>query len=155
MKNNIKKIITYGTFDLFHIGHVRLLKRIRDLGDYLIVGCSTESFNKKKGKKSIFSYSERSEILQACKYVDEVIPENDWEQKYNDIKKFKVDLFVMGDDWVGEFDNLQDICKVIYLPRTKGISTTEIKELSASFRNDRLIEIKKLTHKLSELVDEF
>ena len=123
-----KVVITYGTFDLFHIGHLNLLKRAKSLGDYLIVGVSTDEFNEIKGKKSVFPYEHRAEIVRSIKYVDLVIPEKSWEQKIEDIKKYKVDIFVIGDDWKGRFDYLKEYCEVIYLPRTRGISTTELKE---------------------------
>ncbi|HID65919.1 MAG TPA: glycerol-3-phosphate cytidylyltransferase [Aquificaceae bacterium] len=123
-----KVVITYGTFDLFHIGHLNLLKRAKSLGDYLIVGVSTDEFNEIKGKKSVFPYEHRAEIVRSIKYVDLVIPEKSWEQKIEDIKKYKVDIFVIGDDWKGKFDYLKEYCEVIYLPRTRGISTTELKE---------------------------
>lgn len=123
----MKKVITYGTFDLFHIGHLNILKRARELGDYLIVAVSTDEFNALKGKICTYPYSERAEIVKAIKYVDEVIPENNWEQKVNDIRDNNIDIFVMGDDWTGKFDFLKEHCEVVYLPRTEGISTTEIK----------------------------
>ena len=123
----MKRIITYGTFDLLHRGHVNLLKRAKELGDYLIVGVSTDEFNKLKGKNSYYSYNDRKYIVQAIKYVDKVIPEKTWSQKINDIIKYNIDIFVIGDDWKGKFDFLNLYCKVIYLPRTKGISTTKIK----------------------------
>lgn len=125
---DMKKIITYGTFDLLHYGHVRLLKRARELGDYLIVGLSTDEFNQlQKHKESYNTYEERKYILEAIRYVDEVIPEKDWQQKTNDVKKYGIDTFVMGNDWQGKFDFLKPYCKVVYLPRTPGISTTKIK----------------------------
>lgn len=123
----MKKVITYGTFDLFHIGHLNILKRARDLGDYLIVAVSTDEFNALKGKICTYPYSERAEIVRAIKYVDEVIPENNWEQKISDIRDNGIDIFVMGNDWTGKFDFLKEHCEVVYLPRTEGISTTEIK----------------------------
>lgn len=123
-----KIVITYGTFDLFHVGHVRLLKRLRNLGTKLIVGLSTDEFNSIKGKKAFFSYQDRKEILSSCKYVDFVFPENNWNQKRNDIEKYNADIFGMGNDWEGKFDDLKDICEVIYLSRTEDISTTHIKE---------------------------
>lgn len=123
-----KIILTYGTFDLFHIGHVNLLKNAHALGEKLIVGLSTDEFNtNEKNKHTIFPYQQRKEILESNQYVDLVIPENNWEQKIVDIKKHKVDAFIMGDDWKGKFDYLNEYCSVIYLPRTKGVSTTDIK----------------------------
>lgn len=125
----MKKIITYGTFDLLHYGHINLLKRAKELGDYLVVGLSTDEFNEqKKNKKTYFSYEERKKLLEAVRYVDLVIPEENWEQKREDIKEFKIDTFVIGDDWKGKFDDLKDLCEVVYLPRTPEISTTKIKK---------------------------
>lgn len=125
----MKRIITYGTFDLLHYGHIKLLKRAREQGDYLIVALSTDEFNlKEKNKRSFFSYHERKELLESVRYVDLVIPEESWTQKITDVKEFKVDTFVMGDDWTGKFDFLKDYCNVVYLQRTPEISTTLIKE---------------------------
>lgn len=124
----MKKVITYGTFDLLHYGHINLLQRAKKLGDYLIVALSADEFNKIKGKICYFSYKERKKLVEAIRYVDLVIPERNWEQKINDVKEYKVDIFVMGDDWEGKFDFLKDYCEVIYLPRTPEISTTKIKE---------------------------
>lgn len=123
----MKKIITYGTYDLLHIGHINLLKRAKALGDYLIVGLSTDEFNKIKNKDCFLPYEQRKAVLEAIQYVDEVIPEKNWEQKVNDIKKYKADIFVMGDDWKGKFDELKKYCEVVYLERTKNISTTMLK----------------------------
>lgn len=124
----MKRVITYGTFDLLHYGHINLLKRAKALGDYLIVALSTDEFNwNQKRKKSYFSYAERKAMLEAIRYVDLVIPEESWEQKKSDIPKYRVDIFVIGDDWRGKFDFLQDQCEVVYLPRTPEISTTKIK----------------------------
>ena len=125
----MKKVITYGTFDLFHIGHLELLRRAKDLGDYLVVGVSNDKFNSLKGKKCIYPYKERHEIINAIKYVDEVIQESSWEQKRTDIIELGIDIFTIGDDWVGKFDDLKNICDVEYLPRTHGISTKEIKDI--------------------------
>ncbi|AQW21678.1 glycerol-3-phosphate cytidylyltransferase [Lentilactobacillus curieae] len=124
----MKKVITYGTFDLLHKGHVRLLKRAKELGDHLTVCLSSDEFNAEKGKKAYTSYEDRKYILEAIKYVDEVIPEFNWDQKISDVVDNHIDTFVMGDDWKGKFDFLKDYCEVIYLPRTEGISTTKIKE---------------------------
>ena len=124
----MKKIITYGTFDLLHVGHINILKRAKDLGDYLVVAVSTDEFNSLKHKEAYHSYEDRKLILEAIKYVDEVIPENTWDQKREDVKNHNIDTFVMGHDWEGEFDFLKDLCEVIYLPRTEGVSTTKIKK---------------------------
>ena len=129
----MKTVLTYGTFDLFHLGHVRLLRRLAALGDELIVGCSTDEFNHLKKKKSAMSFEHRMEILEACRYVTKVIPERDWDQKQEDIARENVDVFGMGDDWTGKFDHLKEFCEVVYLPRTEDISTSllvnEIKSL--------------------------
>lgn len=122
-----RKIITYGTFDLLHYGHINILKRAKELGEYLVVAISTDQFNELKGKKSYFSYDKRRLMLESIKYVDEVIPEENWEQKKIDVINHNIDIFVMGDDWQGEFDFLKEYCKVVYLPRTEGVSTTQIK----------------------------
>ncbi|MDM5236861.1 glycerol-3-phosphate cytidylyltransferase [Bacillus cereus] len=124
----MKKVITYGTFDLLHWGHINLLKRAKDLGDYLIVAVSSDEFNKLKNKKSYHSYENRKMILEAVRYVDEVIPEYDWGQKVIDIREHNVDVFVMGDDWKGKFDFLESYCEIVYLPRTIDISTSKIKQ---------------------------
>ena len=124
----MKRVITYGTFDLIHYGHINLLKRARELGDYLIVALSTDEFNwNSKQKKCYFSYQKRQQLLESIRYVDLVIPEECWEQKISDVQLYKVDTFVMGDDWAGKFDFLKDYCQVVYLPRTPEISTTQIK----------------------------
>lgn len=128
----MRRVITYGTFDLLHYGHIRLLQRCKAQGDYLVVALSTDEFNAGKGKKSYFSWDDRKNMLEAIRYVDLVIPENTWEQKRTDIEKYHIDTFVMGDDWEGRFDDLKDLCDVVYLPRTPEISTTKIKETSAS-----------------------
>ena len=124
----MKRILTYGTYDLLHYGHIRLLKRAKALGDYLIVALSTDEFNAIKNKKAYHPYEDRKIILEAIRYVDEVIPEYTWEQKIKDVQDNDIDVFVMGDDWKGKFDFLKDYCEVVYLPRTEGISTTKIKE---------------------------
>ena len=125
----MKKVITYGTYDLLHYGHINLLRRARALGAYLIVALSTDEFNQKqKQKKCYFSYEQRKQLLEAIRYVDLVIPEENWEQKVSDVREFRVDTFVMGSDWEGKFDFLKPYCDVVYLPRTPEISTTQIKE---------------------------
>ena len=124
----MKKILTYGTFDLLHFGHINLLSRAKDLGDYLIVGLSTDEFNKGKNKQAYHSFENRKLILESIRFVDEVIPENTWDQKIQDVIKHDIDIFVMGDDWKGKFDFLKEYCEVVYLPRTIGISTSQIKD---------------------------
>jgi glycerol-3-phosphate cytidylyltransferase len=126
----MKRVITYGTFDLLHYGHINLLRRAKELGDYLIVGLSTDEFNsREKGKKSYFSYEERKALLEAIRYVDLVIPEESWDQKRRDIREYRADVFVIGDDWEGKFDFLKEEgAEVVYLPRTPEISTSQIKE---------------------------
>lgn len=124
----MKKVITYGTFDLLHWGHIKLLERAKQLGDYLVVAISTDEFNLQKSKKAYHSYEHRKLILETIRYVDEVIPENNWDQKVRDVQEHDIDVFVMGDDWEGKFDFLKEHCEVVYLKRTEGISTTQIKE---------------------------
>ena len=125
----MKRVLTYGTFDLLHYGHVRLLQRARALGDYLVVALSTDEFNAVKGKKSFYSYETRKEMLEGVRYVDLVIPERSWDQKVDDVLTYHIDIVVMGDDWAGDsrFECLRDYCEVIYLSRTEGISTTDVK----------------------------
>jgi glycerol-3-phosphate cytidylyltransferase len=123
----MKTVLTYGTFDLFHIGHVRLLRRLSMLGDKLIVGISTDEFNAIKGKSSFFSFEHRAEIVASCQYVSGIIPENNWKQKSHDIIRLGADIFAMGDDWAGKFDQYKNLCEVQYLPRTDFISTSYIK----------------------------
>lgn len=125
----MKRVITYGTFDLLHYGHINLLRRAKELGHYLVVALSTDEFNSvNKNKKTYFKYEERKTMLEAIRYVDLVIPEENWEQKSDDIGKYDCDIFVMGDDWKGEFDFLKEHCDVVYLSRTPEISTTQIKK---------------------------
>ena len=125
----MKRVITYGTFDLLHYGHINLLKRAKALGDYLVVALSTDEFNwKEKRKKCYFSWEKRRRLLEAIRYVDLVIPEESWEQKADDVREFRIDTCVMGDDWKGKFDFLKDLCEVVYLERTPEISTTQIKK---------------------------
>lgn len=134
----MRRILTYGTYDLLHYGHIRLLKRAKELGDYLIVALSTDEFNAIKGKKAYHNFETRKEMLEAIRYVDLVIPENTWEQKRDDVIHYHVDAVVMGSDWIGneKFENIRDLCEVIYLDRTEGISTTKIKkELNISQGN--------------------
>ncbi len=123
----MKRILTYGTFDLLHRGHIELLRRAREMGDFLVVGLSTDGFNALKKKKSFYAYEERKLVLEAIRHVDLVIPEENWEQKAEDIRAHRIDTLVMGDDWQGKFDELRSICEVAYLPRTAGISTSMVK----------------------------
>ena len=125
----MKRVITYGTFDTLHFGHIRLLARARALGDYLIVALSTDEFNSLKGKKAFHSWEERKSLLEALRYVDLVIPENTWAQKADDIQLYRADVFVMGNDWEGKFDELSAHCEVIYLDRTQGVSSTQIRQV--------------------------
>ncbi|WP_201616733.1 adenylyltransferase/cytidyltransferase family protein [Psychrobacter immobilis] len=140
----MKVILTYGTFDLFHVGHVRLLKRLRQLGDKLIVGLSSDDFNTLKGKQTVMTFEQRKEILLSCRYVDDVFEESRWEQKRSDIEREKADIFAMGDDWAGKFDDLQDITKVVYLPRTEDVSTTEVKMMVKHMSLEKQLEIVHL-----------
>ena len=126
----LRRVLTYGTFDLLHYGHIRLLRRAAQMGDYLIVALSTDEFNAGKGKKSFYPYEVRREMLEAIRYVDLVIPEYSWEQKVDDIKKYGIDVVVMGGDWAGSdrFEYLRDYCELVFLDRTPGISTTQVKQ---------------------------
>jgi len=153
MKDDKKVVITYGTFDLFHIGHLNLLKRAKALGDFLIVGVSTDEFNELKGKKAIMPYEHRKEIVSAIKCVDMVIAEETWEQKIEDFKKYDVDILVMGDDWKGKFDHFKEYVDVVYLPRTKGISTSMLKKvLSSVDKIDlNLKDVEKLINALEQI----
>lgn len=139
----MRRVITYGTFDLLHYGHINLLRRAKALGDYLVVALSTDEFNwLEKRKKCYFTYDERKQLLEAIRYVDLVIPEKTWEQKRSDILDYHIDTFVMGDDWKGKFDYLENEgCDVVYLPRTPEISTTKIKaELCCRTPNDLSVD---------------
>jgi glycerol-3-phosphate cytidylyltransferase len=123
----LKVVLTYGTFDLFHIGHLNLLRRARSFGDRLVVGVSTDKFNLGKGKTTAIKFENRLEIIRSIRFVDEAFPEMSWDQKCADIRKYHVETFVMGDDWAGKFDFLESQCRVIYLPRTTGISSSSLK----------------------------
>jgi glycerol-3-phosphate cytidylyltransferase len=147
-----KVVITYGTFDLFHIGHLKLLQRLKSLGTKLIVAVSTDEFNKLKGKKTIIPFEQRAEIVENIKCVDMVIAENDWEQKIKDIQKYNVDIFSIGDDWKGKFDFLKEYCEVIYLDRTEGISSTQLKNTLKTFSvsKDELIKAFDILEQLKK-----
>ena len=150
-----KIILTYGTFDMFHIGHLKLLERLSKLGDKLIVAISSDEFNLLKGKKTIIPYAQRAAIVEAIKYVDIVIPENNWEQKVYDIKKYSVDIFSMGHDWEGKFDELKEYCEVVYLPRTEGISTTQLKDSLNKISDINIDDINKAFEILKRLKSDF
>jgi len=145
-------VITYGTFDLFHIGHLNILESLSHMGEKLIVGVSTDEFNLLKGKNSIHSFEERSRIIAALTCVDEVIPENDWDQKSSDIKKYGVTLFGMGEDWKGKFDDLSASCEVVYLPRTPSISTTDLKKVLSKIDSAAIQQIKTGLDSVLDLV---
>lgn len=149
----MKTIITYGTYDLFHIGHLALLQRAKAMGDRLIVGISTDEFNELKGKRSFFPYRDRMEIVQSLKCVDAVIPEENWEQKVLDVQKHNVDVFVMGSDWSGKFDTLKAYCDVVYLDRTDGISSTEIRNALSKIDENTIKALKFALDTASSLVN--
>lgn len=141
-----KRVITYGTFDLLHPGHINILRRAKEMGDELIVGLSTDEFNVLKHKESVLSYEERKLVLESVKYVDRIIPEVSWEQKVRDIQRLGIDIFVMGEDWKGEFDDLARYCEVIYLSRTRGISSTKIKRICSTqyIPNESIAVVNKM-----------
>lgn len=151
----MKTVLTYGTFDLFHIGHLRLLKRLRALGDRLIVGVSTDEFNRVKGKKTVVPFADRIEIVQALECVDLAIPETDWAQKVDDIQQHGVSIFGMGSDWDGRFDELRAHCEVVYLPRTEGVSSTHIRKTLKILNQTHIEELKQALDLISSIVDRF
>lgn len=151
--NHQRVVITYGTFDLFHVGHLNILERLKQLGDYLIVGVSTDEFNESKGKKTIISFEDRLSIVQGLKCVDLAIPEISWEQKIEDIKKYNVSVFGMGHDWQGYFDELKECCEVVYLKRTDGVSSTEIKGSLHVLNKDNILQLKKSLDAISSIVE--
>lgn len=150
----MKTVITYGTFDLFHIGHLNLLERLKVLGDRLVVGVSTDEFNAIKGKKTVIPFKERARIVGALKVVDAVFPEERWEQKRDDIIREKATIFAMGDDWAGKFDEFSDVCQVVYIPRTEHISSTSLKDYLRSCHEEKVHEAKKLAERLSAMLNE-
>ncbi len=147
----MKKIITYWTFDILHKGHINILRRAKELGDHLTVAISSDEFNAIKNKKSFYSYEERRYLLEAIKYVDEVIPENGWDQKIHDIQDRNIDIFVMGDDWEGKFDFLKEYCEVVYLPRTPDISTTELKSWLKSISDENIMKMEEVVQSMKDL----
>ena len=148
----MKTILTYGTFDLLHVGHVNMLERLKKLGDRLIVGVSTDEFNSEKGKQSVYSFAERTRIIGALACVDLVIEENHWSQKQADIKAHKVDIFGIGIDWQGKFDELNSLCEVVYLPRTDNISTTDLKKALSQIDSKSILQIKQGLDSVLDLV---
>ena len=152
---NNKIVLTYGTFDMFHIGHLNLLKRLKSLGSKLIVAVSSDEFNEIKGKKTIIPYEQRAAIVESIRYVDMVIPENDWKQKVEDIKKYNIDIFAMGNDWESKFDELKEFCEVVYLPRTDGISTTQLKTSLNKISEINIEDINKAFDILKRLKNDF
>jgi glycerol-3-phosphate cytidylyltransferase len=149
-----KTIITYGTFDLFHIGHLKLLQRLKLLGDKLIVAVSTDEFNQLKGKKTIIPFEQRKEIVENIKCVDMVIPERHWDQKIGDVQKYNIDIFAIGNDWEGKFNFLKEYCEVVYLDRTDGISSTQLKNTLKTFSVSK-DEILKAFDILEQLKKDF
>lgn len=148
----MKTVLTYGTFDLFHIGHVNLLRRLRDLGDRLVVGCSTDAFNQSKGKQTVMPYAHREAILRSNRYVDDVFPEESWAQKRADIVRESASIFAMGDDWVGHFDELEELCEVVYLPRTRDVSTTDVKQWVNAIQAEKVNAVNAAVEHLQRLV---
>jgi glycerol-3-phosphate cytidylyltransferase len=150
-----KTVLTYGTFDLFHVGHLNLLERLKALGDYLVVGVSTDEFNAGKGKQTIIPFGDRLQIVQAIKCVDLAIPEESWDQKARDIRTHGVSVFGMGADWAGKFDDLRQYCEVVYLPRTEGISSTSLKGLLRVLDKRHVDELKQALGIISAIVERF
>ncbi|WP_340678125.1 adenylyltransferase/cytidyltransferase family protein [Paraglaciecola sp.] len=148
----MKTILTYGTFDLLHVGHVNMLERLKELGDKLIVGVSSDEFNLLKGKKSLYSYAERAKIVGALRCVDLVIPEHNWAQKTQDIQQYQVDIFGIGADWQGKFDELKPLCEVVYLSRTPSISTTDLKKALSQIDSATIQQIKRGLDSVLDLV---
>lgn len=150
-----KTIITYGTFDMFHIGHLKLLERLSEMAEKVIVAVSTDEFNALKGKQTIIPYAQRAEIVAAIKHVDLVIAEESWEQKLTDIKEHEVDVFAIGEDWHGKFDYLKDDCEVVYLPRTKEISSSYLKETLEVFNQLTSQDFEKALSLMTQTNKEF
>lgn len=150
-----RTVLTYGTFDLFHIGHLNLLRRLRALGDRLIVGVSTDEFNALKGKKTIIGFEDRIEIVRNLKCVDLAIAEHGWEQKVDDIRSHGVAIFGMGSDWEGRFDDLRAHCEVVYLPRTAGVSSTQLKNTLRVLDPGHVRELKHALDLAASIVERF
>lgn len=151
----MKTVLTYGTFDLFHVGHLRLLERLRTLGTRLVVGVSTDEFNALKGKKTVVPFEDRIAIVKGLRCVDETFAESCWEQKPNDIKKYQASVFGMGSDWEGKFDSLKQHCEVVYLPRTEGISSTHIRKTLKVLDQSHINELKQALDLISSIVERF
>jgi glycerol-3-phosphate cytidylyltransferase len=148
-------VLTYGTFDLFHIGHLNMINRLTELGDRLVIAVSTDEFNAGKGKSSVVSYEDRARIVSSIKGVDLVIPETSWDQKVSDIKEYDVDIFAIGDDWAGKFDELKELCEVVYLSRTDGISSTEIKQMLRVLDPSHITEMQDALSVMSRLLEHY
>lgn len=151
----VKTVLTYGTFDLFHIGHLTLLERLREMGDRLVVGVSSDEFNAIKGKKTVIPFEDRCRIVAGLRCVDLAFPENNWEQKVADIREHCVSVFGMGDDWTGKFDDLKEHCEVVYLPRTPGVSTTELKTALRVFDKTHINDLKRALDLINAIVERF
>ena len=151
----VRTVLTYGTFDLFHVGHLNLLTRLRAMGDRLVVGVSTDEFNARKGKQTVVRFQDRMDIVSGLKCVDLAIPEFAWEQKVEDIRRHDVTVFGIGDDWRGKFDHLQDHCDVVYLPRTDQVSSTELKRLLQVLDRTHVTELKQALDLISSIVERF
>lgn len=151
----VRTVLTYGTFDLFHVGHLNLLTRLRALGDRLVVGVSTDTFNEEKGKQTIVKFQDRFDIVSSLKCVDLAIPENSWNQKADDVRTHGVTVFGIGDDWSGKFDYLKDLCEVVYLPRTDHVSSTQLKRLLQVLDRSHVDELKQALDLISSIVERF
>lgn len=148
-------ILTYGTFDLLHVGHLNLLERLSALGTRLIVGVSTDEFNAIKGKRTVIPFEDRARLVGALKCVDTVIPEDSWEQKRSDIQKYNVNIFGMGSDWAGKFDSLNDSCDVVYLDRTADISSTALKSALQVLSQQHISDLKKALDLIAAIIARF
>lgn len=150
-----KVVLTYGTFDLFHVGHLSILNRLSDLGDRLVVGVSTDEFNAEKGKRTVVRFEDRISIVRSIRCVDAAFPERNWAQKLADIRTYDVSVLGMGDDWTGRFDDLRKHCEVLYLPRTESVSSTEMKQLLQILDRTHVEELKKALDIISAIVVRF
>ena len=150
-----KVVLTYGTFDMFHIGHLNLLKRLSKLGTSLVVGVSTDEFNLSKGKQTIIPYRDRIEIVKSTKFVDEVFPEDSWDQKIGDVQRLGVSVFGIGSDWAGKFDYLREYCEVVYLPRTDDVSSTDLKRLLHILDKSHVKDLKTALDLIASIVQRF